>query len=134
MDTDLSFVSPLIDLWQNQDVQEKLQETAKLYYSNAILTVDLWPYIGWGAFLIFGAIGVMMLLDSGLLDSGAASSGYGSSYSRAGSIAGLQAQVQALQESDAALRESYGYSDGSYAGYDVSGAQSIDAAGYAVAS
>jgi len=118
---DLPFLQPLQDLWQDEQVRAKLEETAKFYYSNANLSVDLYPYFLWGGLLLIGGF----FLFEALSGSELGASGYGVR-SDQDAILDLQAQVAALQDSQAALTQSYGgYDASAYAGYDVAGANSV---------
>merc|ERR1711894_738922 len=122
MDINLDFLKPLYELVQNEEVQKKLDETARLYWSPDVdsntVTVNLIPSV---IVLIIAALVALPLLGVpifGLLgDSlkgvgvggggyGAPSSGYGApSHGRSDiayyeqSIADLQQQVASLQGS-----------------------------------
>merc|ERR1712080_566002 len=121
MDINLDFLKPLYELVQNEEVQKKLDETARLYWSPDVdsntVTVNLIPSV---IVLIIAALIALPLLGVpifGLLgDSlkgvgvggggyGAPSSGYGSPHGRSDiayyeqSIADLQQQVASLQGS-----------------------------------
>merc|ERR1711936_726040 len=129
MDINLDFLKPVYELVQNEEVQKKLDETARLYWSPDVdsntVTVNLIPSI---IVLIIAALVALPLLGVpifGLLgdslkgvgvgggggygapstDYGAPSSGYGSPHGRSDiayyeqSIADLQQQVASLQGS-----------------------------------
>merc|ERR1711992_440919 len=122
MDINLDFLKPLYELVQNEEVQKKLDETARLYWSPDVddntVTVNLIPSL---IVLIIAAVVALPLLGvpifSLLGDSlkgvgvggggyGAPSSGYGApSHGRSDiayyeqSIADLQQQVASLQGS-----------------------------------
>merc|ERR1712018_711325 len=51
MDTTLA--TSLMDLWNTPGVSEKLEETARVYFANSILTVNLIPALLVGALLLF---------------------------------------------------------------------------------
>ena len=42
-----------MDLWNTPGVSEKLEETARVYFANSILTVNLIPALLVGALLLF---------------------------------------------------------------------------------
>merc|ERR1711863_168036 len=43
----------LVDLWHTPGVQEKIEESARVFFSNSILTVNLIPALLVGALLLF---------------------------------------------------------------------------------
>ena len=43
----------LMDLWNTPGVAEKLEETARVYFANSILTINLIPALLVGALLLF---------------------------------------------------------------------------------
>merc|ERR1712001_748628 len=121
MDINLDFLKPLYELVQNEEVQRKMEETARLYWSPDVddntVTVNLIPSL---IVLIIAALVALPLLGvpifSLLSDSlkgvgvggggyGAPSSGYGAPHGRSDiayyeqSIADLQQQVASLQGS-----------------------------------
>merc|ERR1711936_756088 len=121
MDINLDFLKPLYELVQNEEVQKKLDETARIYWSPDVddntVTVNLIPSL---IVLIIAALVALPLLGvpifSLLSDSlkgvgvggggyGAPSSGYGAPSGRSDiayyeqSIADLQQQVASLQGS-----------------------------------
>merc|ERR1711997_640876 len=121
MDINLDFLKPVYELVQNEEVQKKLDETARLYWSPDVdsntVTVNLIPSL---IVLIIAALVALPLLGvpifSLLSDSlkgvgvggggyGAPSSGYGAPHGRSDiayyeqSIADLQQQVASLQGS-----------------------------------
>merc|ERR1711997_883618 len=121
MDINLDFLKPLYELVQNEEVQKKLDETARIYWSPDVddntVTVNLIPSL---IVLIIAALVALPLLGvpifSLLSDSlkgvgvggggyGAPSSGYGAPHGRSDiayyeqSIADLQQQVASLQGS-----------------------------------
>merc|ERR1711990_76060 len=117
----LQFLDPLFELWANPVVREKLEETGRLWWSNSDITVNLWwslaaVLLGVATLLLF-----MWLLGFDVLSS-STGSGYGLAYRSDNDIIGeLHSRVSALEESEAALRDTYG---SPYSSYDVSGSAS----------
>ena len=128
--TDIAILhSPIYDLLQDEVVREKVEESARVFFSNSNLTINLIPA------LIIGALGLLFLLPllgipildilGGMMSDvvgghgggySAPSTGYGyvargdtSYYDQ--TIADLQQQVAALQESEANLRNSLYYNN-----------------------
>merc|ERR1712018_773412 len=124
-----NLLTPVFDLLQDEVVREKLEESARVFFSNSNLTINLIPA------LIIGALGLLFLLPllgipildilGGMMSDvvgghgggySAPSTGYGyvargdtSYYDQ--TIADLQQQVAALQESEANLRNSLYYNN-----------------------
>merc|ERR1711971_1029083 len=152
MDINLDFLKPVYELVQNEEVQKKLDESARLYWSPDVndntVTVNLIPSI---IVLIIAAlpllgVPIFSLLSDGLKgagvrgggygapssgygapssDYGAPSSGYGAPSHGRSDIADLQQQVADLQQQVASLQGSTYYN--SPAG---DGAQDINGVGY----
>ena len=128
--TDIAnLLTPIYDLLQDEVVREKVEESARVFFSNSNLTINLIPA------LIIGALGLLFLLPllgipildilGGMMSDvvgghgggySAPSTGYG--YVARGdttyydqTIADLQQQVAALQESEANLRSSLYYNN-----------------------
>ena len=128
--TDIAnLLTPIYDLLQDDVVREKVEESARVFFSNSNLTINLIPA------LIIGALGLLFLLPllgipildilGGMMSDvvgghgggySAPSTGYG--YVARGdttyydqTIADLQQQVAALQESEANLRSSLYYNN-----------------------
>ena len=128
--TDIAnLLTPIYDLLQDEVVREKVEESARVFFSNSNLTINLIPA------LIIGALGLLFLLPllgipildilGGMMSDvvgghgggySAPSTGYG--YGARGdtsyydqTIADLQQQVAALQESEANLRNSLYYNN-----------------------
>lgn len=122
----LQFLHPLSELWADPVVREKLEETGRLWWSNSDITVNLWwslaaVLIGVATLLLF-----LWLLGFDVLSS-STGSGYGLAYSHRSDndiIGELHARVSALEESEVALRDTYG---SPYSSYDVSGSASASA-------
>merc|ERR1712004_495130 len=118
---ELQFLDPLFELWANPVVREKLEETGRLWWSNSDITVNLWwslaaVLLGVATLLLF-----MWLLGFDVLSS-STGSGYGLAYRSDNDVIGeLHSRVSALEESEAALRDTYG---SPYSSYDVSGSAS----------
>merc|ERR1711890_136716 len=102
MDINLDFLKPLYELVQNEEVQRKMEETARLYWSPDVddntVTVNLIPSV---IALIIAALIALPLLGAPSSGYGAPSHGHGRSdiafYEQ--SIADLQQQVANLQGS-----------------------------------
>merc|ERR1712241_626925 len=141
--TDIAnLLTPIFDMLQDEVVREKVEESARVFFSNSNLTINLIPA------LIIGALGLLFLLPllgipildilGGMMSDvvgghgggySAPSTGYGyvargdtSYYDQ--TIADLQQQVAALQESEANLRNSLYYNN------PVEGAQTTNNVGY----
>merc|ERR1712062_309488 len=69
----LSFIAPILDLAQNDFVQSKVEEAAKLFYNNANVTINLVPALVGGGLLLLLLIPLLALL----FQPAAESSGYG---------------------------------------------------------
>ena len=142
---DLSFLDPIQELLKDPTVQEQIDHTARIFFSNGGLTINLIPAL---IALTLGALLLLPLLGIPILDlladgMGAMASGYGATvssgyggghgfFSRGDNsayydqtIADLQQQVTALQESEASLRSAVYYN----APVD-SGAQVANSIGY----
>merc|ERR1712203_557741 len=124
-----NLLTPVFDMLQDEVVREKLEDSARVFFSNSNLTINLIPA------LIIGALGLLFLLPllgipildilGGMMSDvvgghgggySAPSTGYGyvargdtSYYDQ--TIADLQQQVAALQESEANLRNSLYYNN-----------------------
>merc|ERR1712062_365398 len=70
----LSFIAPILDIAQNDFVQSKVEEAAKLFYNNANVTINLVPALVGGGLLLLLLIPLLALLFP---PAGAESSGYG---------------------------------------------------------
>merc|ERR1712223_896841 len=128
--TDIAnLLTPIYDLLQDEVVREKVEESARVFFSNSNLTINLIPA------LIIRALGLLFLLPllgipildilGGMMSDvvgghgggySSPSTGYGyvargdtSYYDQ--TIADLQQQVAALQESEANLRNSLYYNN-----------------------
>ena len=80
-----AFLHPLYELWQDEKVREKVEETGRLFFSNSFLTIDLLRYIYWGAAILAGLALLLWLLSGDTFIGGDSygSSGSGSGYGKA---------------------------------------------------
>merc|ERR1711971_769320 len=69
----LNFIAPILDLAQNDFVQSKVEEAAKLFYNNANVTINLVPALVGGGLLLLLLVPLLALL----FQPAAESSGYG---------------------------------------------------------
>merc|ERR1712088_137930 len=69
----VSFIAPILDLAQNDFVQSKVEEAAKLFYNNANVTINLVPALVGGGLLLLLLVPLLALL----FQPAAESSGYG---------------------------------------------------------
>merc|ERR1712244_175540 len=127
MDT---LATSLMDLWNTPGVAEKLEETARVYFANSILTINLIPALLVGALLLFllpPLLGFPIL--NGLLG-GLGGGGGGASY---GSNLEISDGYGAPSSSYGAPEPSYGAPEPSYAApaasnsYDAPASNSYDA-------
>merc|ERR1712018_177348 len=125
MDTTLA--TSLMDLWNTPGVSEKLEETARVYFANSILTVNLIPALLVGALLLFL---LPPLLGFPLLDKFLGGGGGGASY---GSNLEISDGYGAPSSSYGAPEPSYGAPEPSYGApaasnsYDAPASNSYDA-------
>merc|ERR1712018_106784 len=125
MDTTLA--TSLMDLWNTPGVSEKLEETARVYFVNSILTVNLIPALLVGALLLFL---LPPLLGFPLLDKFLGGGGGGASY---GSNLEISDGYGAPSSSYGAPEPSYGAPEPSYGApaasnsYDAPASNSYDA-------
>jgi len=124
MDTTLA--TSLMDLWNTPGVSEKLEETARVYFANSILTVNLIPALLVGALLLF----LLPLFGFPLLDKHLGGGGGGASY---GSNLEISDGYGAPSSSYGAPEPSYGAPEPSYGApaasnsYDAPASNSYDA-------
>merc|ERR1711894_412155 len=124
MDTTLA--TSLMDLWNTPGVSEKLEETARVYFANSILTVNLIPALLVGALLLF----LLPLFGFPLLDKHLGGGGGGASY---GSNLEISDGYGAPSSSYGAPEPSYGAPAPSYDApaasnsYDAPASNSYDA-------
>merc|ERR1711909_181170 len=124
MDTTLA--TSLMDLWNTPGVSEKLEETARVYFANSILTVNLIPALLVGALPLF----LLPLFGFPLLDKHLGGGGGGASY---GSNLEISDGYGAPSSSYGAPEPSYGAPEPSYGApaasnsYDAPASNSYDA-------
>ena len=131
---DLTILETVKTFLEDQTVQEKIEETARIFFSNGGITVNLIPalaILGLGLLALAPLLGIPLLpLLSGITGGGSTTgsgsygtpaTGYGEAYSRASSdyyektVADLQTQVAALQDSELDLRNQLYYNTASSA-------------------
>merc|ERR1711894_307197 len=101
MDTTLA--TSLMDLWNTPGVSEKLEETARVYFANSILTVNLIPALLVGALLLF----LLPLFGFPLLDKHLGGGGGGASYGSNLEISDSYGAPAASNSYDAPASNSY---------------------------
>ena len=130
----MNLLEPLINLIDNEDIKDTVRETARIYYNETGVTVNLIPSIIIGLLALLGLLkllGLPILASFGLGgDEGGdggygapaggyaePSTGYGRAYARSGefeqTVADLQAQVAQLQETELELRSQLYYNTAS---------------------
>merc|ERR1712110_1289655 len=132
MDT---LATSLMDLWNTPGVAEKLEETARVYFANSILTINLIPALLVGALLLFllpPLLGLPIL--NGLLGGGGGGGGgasYGSNLEISDGYGAPSSSYGAPEASYGAPEPSYGAPEPSYgapaASYDAPASNSYDA-------
>merc|ERR1712110_242945 len=123
----------LMDLWNTPGVAEKLEETARVYFANSILTINLIPALLVGALLLFllpPLLGFPIL--NGLLGGGGGGGGasYGSNLEISDGYGAPSSSYGAPEASYGAPEPSYGAPEPSYgapaASYDAPASNSYD--------
>jgi len=128
---DLTFLETLKTFVDDPVVQKTIEGTARIFYSDNNITVNLLPalaILSLGLLALAPLLGIPLLpLLSGITGGGSTSgsggygapaTGYGDAYSRGGTdyydttITDLQAQIAALQDSELELRNQLYYSTG----------------------
>merc|ERR1711990_209450 len=131
MDT---LATSLMDLWNTPGVAEKLEETARVYFANSILTINLIPALLVGALLLFllpPLLGLPIL--NGLLGGGGGGGGasYGSNLEISDGYGAPSSSYGAPEPSYGAPEPSYGAPEPSYGApapsYDAPASNSYDA-------
>merc|ERR1711894_587067 len=134
MDINLDFLKPVYELVQNEEVQKKLDETARLYWSPDVddntVTVNLIPsliVLTIAAVVALPLLGVPIfsLLGDSLKGVGVGGGGYGAPSHGRSDIAYYEQSIADLQQQVASLQGSTYYN--SPAG---DGAQDINGVGY----
>merc|ERR1719429_1067708 len=123
----LSLLQPFMDLIEDDFLREKVEDTARVYFTSPNFTVNLIPAIIIGLLLLIGLLKLLGLpiLASFGLDGiggsgdggyGAPSSGYGQAYARGdcfdSTVADLQEQINQLVASNEALTNQVYYGSG----------------------
>merc|ERR1712227_645228 len=125
MDTTLA--TSLMDLWNTPGVSEKLEETARVYFANSILTVNLIPALLVGALLLFLLPPLLgfPILDK-LLGGGGGGASYGSNLEVSDGYGAPSSSYGAPEPSYGAPEPSYGAPAASNS-YDAPASNSYDA-------
>merc|ERR1712088_150787 len=120
----------LVDLWHTPGVQEKIEESARVFFSNSILTVNLIPALLVGALLLFL---LPFLLGLPILDGrgGGGSASYGSNLEVSDGYGAPSSSYGAPEASYGAPEPSYGAPEPSYGApapsYDAPASNSYEA-------
>merc|ERR1712210_259585 len=112
MDT---LATSLMDLWNTPGVAEKVEETARVYFANSILTINLIPALLVGALLLFllpPLLGFPIL--NGLLGGGGGGASYGSNLEISDGYGAPSPSYGAPEPSYGAPEPSYGAPEPSY--------------------
>jgi len=132
MDT---LATSLMDLWNTPGVAEKLEETARVYFANSILTINLIPALLVGALLLFllpPLLGFPILNGLlGGLGGGGGGASYGSNLEISDGYGAPSSSYGAPEPSYGAPEPSYGAPEPSYGApapsYDAPASNSYDA-------
>merc|ERR1711894_113228 len=129
MDTTLA--TSLMDLWNTPGVSEKLEESARVFFSNSILTVNLIPALLVGALLLFLLPFLLGLPILNGLGGGGGSASYGSNLEVSDGYGAPSSSYGAPEASYGAPEPSYGAPEPSYGApapsYDAPSSNSYDA-------
>merc|ERR1712203_951986 len=121
----------LVDLWHTPGVQEKIEESARVFFSNSILTVNLIPALLVGALLLFLLPFLLGLPILNGLGGGGGSASYGSNLEISDGYGAPSSSYGAPEASYGAPEPSYGAPEPSYgapaASYDAPASNSYDA-------
>merc|ERR1711997_1002454 len=121
----------LVDLWHTPGVQEKIEESARVFFSNSILTVNLIPALLVGALLLFLLPFLLGLPILNGLGGGGGSASYGSNLEVSDGYGAPSSSYGAPEASYGAPEPSYGAPEPSYgapaASYDAPASNSYDA-------
>merc|ERR1711863_87979 len=121
----------LVDLWYTPGVQEKIEESARVFFSNSILTVNLIPALLVGALLLFLLPFLLGLPILNGLGGGGGSASYGSNLEVSDGYGAPSSSYGAPEASYGAPEPSYGAPEPSYgapaASYDAPASNSYDA-------
>merc|ERR1712203_398188 len=129
MDT---LAASLMDLWNTPGVQENLEQSARVFFSNSFQTINLIPALLVGALLLFllpPLLGFPIL--NGLLGGGGGGASYGSNLEISDGYGAPSSSYGAPEASYGAPEPSYGAPEPSYgapaASYDAPASNSYDA-------
>merc|ERR1712186_241245 len=114
----------LVDLWHTPGVQEKIEESARVFFSNSILTVNLIPALLVGALLLFLLPFLLGLPILNGLGGGGGSASYGSNLEVSDDYGAPSSSYGAPEASYGAPEPSYGAPAPSY---DAPASNSYDA-------
>merc|ERR1712051_4901 len=121
----------LVDLWHTPGVQEKIEESARVFFSNSILTVNLIPALLVGALLLFLLPFLLGLPILNGLGGGGGSASYGSNLEVSDGYGAPSSSYGAPEASYGAPEPSYGAPEPSYGApapsYDAPASNSYDA-------
>merc|ERR1712088_681215 len=127
-----NLATSLMELWNTPGVAEKVEETARVYFANSILTINLIPALLVGALLLFllpPLLGFPIL--NGLLGGGGGGASYGSNLEISDGYGAPSSSYGAPEASYGAPEPSYGAPEPSYgapaASYDAPASNSYDA-------
>merc|ERR1712168_1000719 len=130
MDT---LATSLMDLWNTPGVAEKVEETARVYFANSILTINLIPALLVGALLLFllpPLLGFPLLNGLlGGLGGGGGGASYGSNLEISDGYGAPSSSYGAPEPSYGAPEPSYGAPEPSY-GAPVSNSYDTPSSGY----
>merc|ERR1712223_1833637 len=104
----------LVDLWHTPGVQEKIEESARVFFSNSILTVNLIPALLVGALLLFLLPFLLGLPILNGLGGGGSSASYGSNLEVSDGYGAPSSSYGAPEASYGAPEPSYGAPEPSY--------------------
>merc|ERR1712165_218872 len=129
---DSPLAASLMDLWNTPGVQENLEQSARVFFSNSFQTINLIPALLVGALLLFllpPLLGFPIL--NGLLGGGGGGASYGSNLEISDGNGAPSSSYGAPEASYGAPEPSYGAPEPSYgapaASYDAPASNSYDA-------
>merc|ERR1711928_21625 len=128
---DSPLAASLMDLWNTPGVQENLEQSARVFFSNSFQTINLIPALLVGALLLFllpPLLGFPIL--NGLLGGGGGGASYGSNLEISDGYGAPSSSYGAPEASYGAPEPSYGAPEPSYgapaASYDAPASNSYD--------
>merc|ERR1711928_223582 len=129
---DSPLAASLMDLWNTPGVQENLEQSARVFFSNSFQTINLIPALLVGALLLFllpPLLGFPIL--NGLLGGGGGGASYGSNLEISDGYGAPSSSYGAPEASYGPPEPSYGASEPSYgapaASYDAPASNGYDA-------